>query len=136
MGRASNITNVLVIVVSRGKFTNALRNYCNSTDHGSTSRFDPDAFYLLLLPPIIFNTGLEINADAFYRNFFAIGLCKYWDSNIVGILMYSFGTTEYSVGLTKSESYTFGALLSATDPVTTIAVFERLQVEPNLYTGM
>eukprot|EP01032_Pedospumella_encystans_P024465 gene24465-27671_t len=74
------------------------------------STFDTDFFFRILLPPIIFISGFKMNLEVFYQNFTSIMVF----ANI--------------------EAMSYGSVVSATDPVTTIAVFDRLRVEPALYT--
>lgn len=105
---------------------------------GWTPAFDPNVFYLLLLPPIIFNSGIEINMKKFSFNFITImifaNIGTIINALVVGIMMYWIGLSNTSRNISMAEGFSFGSLISATDPVTTIAVFERLHVESDLYT--
>jgi len=100
-------------------------------------QFDSGIFYLLLLPVLIFNSGIELNITAFYQNFLAImvyaNIGTIINAVVVAAMMYYFGYLNFITPLWLSEAISFGALISATDPVTTIAVFECLHVEPQLY---
>jgi sodium/hydrogen exchanger-like protein 6/7 len=37
------------------------------------------------------------------------------------------------IDMTLNDSFSLGAIISATDPVTVLAVFQQLGVEPDLY---
>ncbi|XP_051489064.1 sodium/hydrogen exchanger 8 isoform X2 [Apus apus] len=64
--------------------------------------FRPNMFFLLLLPPIIFESGYSLHkADVIYK-------------------------------LNMTDSFAFGSLISAVDPVATIAIFNALNVDPVL----
>jgi NhaP-type Na+/H+ or K+/H+ antiporter len=100
--------------------------------------FDSRLFFLALLPPVIFNSGLEIDLLVFFQNYDAImvfaNLGTIINAVVVGLFMYAVGVAKISPLLSLSEVLTFGSVVSATDPVTTIAVFERFKVDPQLYT--
>ena len=97
--------------------------------------FNPEIFTLLLLPPIIFESGFALN----HRFFF---------SNIGSILVFAFlGTLVafsvlapslyYGLGganglLTPMEACAFAALVSAVDPVATLAIFSSTGADPKL----
>lgn len=102
-----------------------------------TVSFSPDLFFLLLLPPIIFKSGFEINLHYFCKNFLTVMVYANVGTliNIVAVcwVMVLVGQMGLSNALTPAEGMSFGAVVSATDPVTTIAVFERLAVEQQLY---
>jgi NhaP-type Na+/H+ or K+/H+ antiporter len=99
--------------------------------------FDANLFYYALLPPVIFNSGLDIDYKCFHQNFLTImvyaNLGTIINAVIVCFFLYAVGLTGYSTSISVPEGITFGALISATDPVTTLAVFDRLQVEQNLF---
>jgi|TARA_B110000208_G_scaffold17208_1_gene20664 NhaP-type Na+/H+ or K+/H+ antiporter len=45
---------------------------------------------------------------------------------IIGLSLWGLGALGASTSLSLAEALTFGALISATDPVSTLAVFESL----------
>lgn len=99
--------------------------------------FDPHFFFKILLPPIIFKSGFDIKLDLFFKNFTTIMLFANVGT-VINILVVCFVMimayfTHSSPALSVSESLVFGSVVSATDPVTTVVVFERLRVEENLY---
>lgn len=105
---------------------------------GFRNSFNANLFFLVLLPPIMFNSGLDVNIKYFYRNFVAImvfaNIGTLINALIVGGICYQFGIDGRSERISRNEAYSFGSLISATDPVTTIAVFDSLRVEPHLYS--
>lgn len=117
--------------------------------------FDYQMFFNLLLPPIILSAGYELHqvrcsiyaritvTDTLQGNFFR---------HIGSILTFAFAGTfisAVSLGLILFlwtripldgfkinfvEAMSVGATLSATDPVTILAIFDTYKVEPKLYT--
>ncbi|CCM04113.1 uncharacterized protein FIBRA_06273 [Fibroporia radiculosa] len=96
-------------------------------------------FFNLLLPPIILNSGYELKQENFFRNFGSILTFAFLGTFIsavgVGVLVYiySFLGLE-SLDVTLIECLIFGSTLSATDPVTILAIFNQYKVDPKLYT--
>ncbi|KAJ3828691.1 sodium/hydrogen exchanger [Lentinula raphanica] len=101
--------------------------------------FKHTLFFNLLLPPIILNSGYELKQENFFRNFGSILTFAFLGTFIsavgVGVLVYiySFLGLE-SLDITLLECLTFGSTLSATDPVTILAIFNQYKVDPKLYT--
>mmetsp|Transcript_28273 Transcript_28273/g.57908 ORF Transcript_28273/g.57908 Transcript_28273/m.57908 type:complete len:315 (+) Transcript_28273:68-1012(+) len=102
-------------------------------------QFSPTIFFVGLLPPIIFNSGYQVNKRHFFSNFGAIAafamLGTLFSTLFIGFGLYGLSTLGVlkPVNLELSECLTFGALISATDPVSTLAVFSELKVDPNLF---
>ncbi|KAL4077742.1 Sodium/hydrogen exchanger family-domain-containing protein, partial [Scleroderma citrinum] len=96
-------------------------------------------FFNLLLPPIILNSGYELKQENFFRNFGSILIFAFMGTTIsavgVGVLVYiySFLGLE-SLDVSLLECLIFGSTLSATDPVTILAIFQQYKVDPKLYT--
>ncbi|KAF8889104.1 Sodium/hydrogen exchanger family-domain-containing protein [Infundibulicybe gibba] len=101
--------------------------------------FKHTLFFNLLLPPIILNSGYELKQENFFRNFGSILIFAFFGTFIsavgVGVLVYiySFLGLE-SLDITLLECLTFGSTLSATDPVTILAIFNQYKVDPKLYS--
>ncbi|KAH8108385.1 sodium/hydrogen exchanger [Phellopilus nigrolimitatus] len=99
-------------------------------------------FFNLLLPPIILNSGYELKQESFFRNFGSILLFAFLGTFIsavglgqvhsVLVYIWSFLGLE-SLNLTLLECLIFGSTLSATDPVTILAIFNQYKVDPKLY---
>ncbi|ETW09714.1 sodium/hydrogen exchanger 3, variant 3 [Aphanomyces invadans] len=99
--------------------------------------FDPNVFFVGLLPPIIFNSGYTMKRRHFFDNLtsilmFAI-LGTFISAVVVGGFLYLLGTIGLSLQMPLAECLAFGALISSTDPVTTLAVFQELHVDPKLF---
>jgi NhaP-type Na+/H+ and K+/H+ antiporters len=102
--------------------------------------FSPKIFFFILLPPIIFNSGYTLQREVFFRHIAPISLFACAGTAIsafaVAILlqiMHNFGFFEHDFHPKFTELMTFGALISATDPVSTLAVFQAKQVDPQLF---
>ncbi|XP_068916885.1 sodium/hydrogen exchanger 7 isoform X4 [Tenebrio molitor] len=102
--------------------------------------FDPEIFFNIILPPIIFHAGYSLKRKYFFRNlgailtFAIIGTTI--SSFIVGALMYGFVQlmpAKLATSITFLDTLYFGALISSTDPLTILAIFNDLHVDVNLY---
>ncbi|KAF8931611.1 Sodium/hydrogen exchanger family-domain-containing protein [Dissophora ornata] len=96
-------------------------------------------FFNLLLPPIILNSGYEMKQARFFRNLGSIltfaFVGTFISALVVGILVYLLSLTGLeSLQLSFLDSMIFGSVLSATDPVTILAIFNQLRVDPKLYS--
>ncbi|KAK6908035.1 sodium/hydrogen exchanger 3 [Kwoniella mangroviensis CBS 8507] len=96
-------------------------------------------FFNALLPPIILNSGYELKQENFFRNFGVILTFAFLGTFIsavgIGVLVYiwSFLGLE-GLKFTLLECLIFGSTLSATDPVTILAIFNTAKVDPKLYS--
>jgi len=124
----------------------------NDDDGGSSDvadsllSFSPNTFFFVLLPPIIFNSGYHIRRELFFRHLLPISLFA-GVGTIISALSIAFildlvvnagwtSSGEGEVALFRphmTELLTFGALISATDPVSTLAVFQAKKVDPQLF---
>lgn len=98
--------------------------------------FSPTTFFVILLPPIIFNSGYHVRRDLFFR--YITPICLYaclgtviCTVAVASILYCAKGIFTFSA--TFLELMAFGALISATDPVSTLAVFSSKKVDPHLF---
>ncbi|XP_014758291.1 sodium/hydrogen exchanger 6 isoform X2 [Brachypodium distachyon] len=121
-----------------GMVVGAFANISNTQK--STRRwfnFREDFFLLFLLPPIIFQSGFNLAPKPFFSNFgaiitFAI-LGTFIASIVTGLLVYLGGLIYIIYRLPLVECMMFGALVSATDPVTVLSIFQELGTDVNLY---
>ncbi|KAI2663661.1 Sodium/hydrogen exchanger 9 [Labeo rohita] len=104
--------------------------------------FDPEVFFNILLPPIIFHAGYSLKKRHFFRNLGSIITYAFLGTAIscfvIGNLMYGVVKLMQVMGqLTDKFYYTdclfFGAIISATDPVTVLAIFNELHADGDLY---
>ncbi|CAL7943501.1 unnamed protein product [Xylocopa violacea] len=101
--------------------------------------FDPEIFFNIILPPIIFHAGYSLKRKYFFRNLGAILMYALIGTSIsafvIGALMYVFVQLipHFSASFTFLDTLYFGALISPTDPLTIISIFNDLHVDVNLY---
>ncbi|NXU18390.1 SL9A9 protein, partial [Pardalotus punctatus] len=106
--------------------------------------FDPSIFFNILLPPIIFHAGYSLKKRHFFRNLGSILTYAFLGTAVscivIGLIMYGFVKAMVHTGQLKqwefhfTDCLFFGSLMSATDPVTVLAIFHELNVDTDLYT--
>ncbi|KAM4821311.1 sodium/hydrogen exchanger 9 [Thomomys bottae] len=106
--------------------------------------FEPEIFFNILLPPIIFHAGYSLKKRHFFQNLGSILTYAFLGTAIscmvVGLIVYGFVKAMEHAGQLKhgdfhfTDCLVFGSLISATDPVTVLAIFHELHVDPDLYT--
>ncbi|XP_069329236.1 sodium/hydrogen exchanger 9 [Eulemur rufifrons] len=106
--------------------------------------FDPEIFFNVLLPPIIFHAGYSLKKRHFFQNLGSILTYAFLGTAIscivIGLITYGFVKAMIHAGQLKNGDFHFtdclffGSLMSATDPVTVLAIFHELHVDPDLYT--
>ncbi|XP_054839850.1 sodium/hydrogen exchanger 9 [Eublepharis macularius] len=106
--------------------------------------FDPSIFFNVLLPPIIFHAGYSLKKRHFFRNLGSVLTYAFLGTAIscivIGLIMYGFVKGMIHLRQLKSGDFHFtdclffGSLMSATDPVTVLAIFHELHVDTDLYT--
>ncbi|XP_053164394.1 sodium/hydrogen exchanger 9 isoform X1 [Hemicordylus capensis] len=106
--------------------------------------FDPSIFFNVLLPPIIFHAGYSLKKRHFFRNLGSVLTYAFLGTAIscivIGLIMYGFVKAMVHVNQLKNGDFHFtdclffGSLMSATDPVTVLAIFHELHVDTDLYT--
>jgi len=128
-----NISNQTFIYTISGPESNMSPE--DITDIQEKATFDPEIFFYLILPPIIFNAGYSMRKKHFFHNIgsiltFALLGTVISTFVIAGIMFYV--TKLMAVQMTFLETLHFGCIISATDPVTTLAIFTDLNVDPTL----
>jgi sodium/hydrogen exchanger-like protein 6/7 len=103
--------------------------------------FDYQIFFNLLLPPIILNSGYELHQANFFRNIGTILTFAFAGTFIsaivLGVVLWLYTRIPldgFETNLTFVDAISVGATLSATDPVTILAIFNTYKVDPKLYT--
>lgn len=102
-------------------------------------KFDYQIFFNVLLPPIILNSGYELHQANFFRNIGSILTFAFAGTFISAVVLgtilfiWSWGPFE-TLEISFVEAIGVGATLSATDPVTILAIFNTYKVDPKLYT--
>lgn len=101
--------------------------------------FDYQFFFNLLLPPIILASGYELHQANFFRNIGTILTFAFAgtfiSAMVLGLILYLWTRIPLDgLNISLVEAISVGATLSATDPVTILAIFNLYKVEPKLYT--
>lgn len=105
----------------------------------SNVSFDYQMFFNLLLPPIILASGYELHQGNFFRNIGSILTFAFAGTFIsalvLGVILFIWTRMNLDgVSINFVEAMSVGATLSATDPVTILAIFNTYKVDPKLYT--
>lgn len=112
-------------------------SHWNIADWTHEETFSPTIFFLVLLPPIIFESGYSMHKGNFFENIGSICVFAIFGTAISAIVMgagiYSLGRLSLTYELTAKEAFAFGSLVSAVDPVATLAIFNALEIDPVLY---
>ncbi|KPU73509.1 uncharacterized protein Dana_GF14455, isoform C [Drosophila ananassae] len=102
--------------------------------------FDPEVFFNIILPPIIFYAGYSLKKKYFFRNLGAILTFAIVGTTLSAFLIggFMYGCVKLmpnylSTGFSFLDTLYFGALISPTDPLTILAIFSDLRVDVNLY---
>ncbi|EHK18841.1 uncharacterized protein TRIVIDRAFT_193921 [Trichoderma virens Gv29-8] len=116
----------LILLISSG---DSIRNLIS---------FDYQIFFNLLLPPIILSSGYELHQANFFRNIGTILTFAFagtfLSAMVIGLILWIFNLVPGSLKLSLVDAISVGATLSATDPVTILAIFNTYKVDPKLYT--
>lgn len=128
-----------VVIVILGALIGLILNLMsdqNITNWRKEEAFSPTAFFLVLLPPIIFESGYNLHKGNFFQNIGSILVFAIIGTGIsafvIGAGIYLLGLAQVAYKLSFVESFAFGSLISAVDPVATIAIFHALDVDPVL----
>ncbi|KAI0214453.1 Sodium/hydrogen exchanger 8 [Lamellibrachia satsuma] len=127
---------VVLLGALLGVLLKLLAHY-NVANWQTEEHFPPTMFFLVLLPPIIFETGYNLHKGNFFQNIgtillFAV-LGTVISATIVGGGVYLLGLAKVVYPLSVAESFAFGSLISAVDPVATLAIFQAIDTDPVLY---
>lgn len=125
-----------LVVMMLGMLIGALLNNTRDDDWLEAEFLHPETFFLLLLPPIILEAGYNLNKVTFFSNLGTILMYAVFGTIIsslivgIGIYLIALGASNYT--LTVMEAAAYGSLISAVDPVATIAIFSAMNVDPTL----
>lgn len=101
-------------------------NLVGSSKEEQMILFDPQFFFFILLPPIILDAGFSLKKKQFFQNvgtillFAVVGTLI--STVVVGYGVFGFADIIDVPMITSLECLIFGALISATDPVATLAI--------------
>ncbi|PAV83361.1 hypothetical protein WR25_16109 [Diploscapter pachys] len=131
----SNITFIpeSLAIVILGSLIGSILRYTSNKDWSEIEALSPDVFFLILLPPMIFEGAYNINKGSFFSNFvpiltFAI-LGTTISSIFIGLCLYVLGLADLIYKLNVFEAVAFGSMISAVDPVATLAIFNVVKVD-------
>lgn len=89
-----------------------------------------DVISVLFLPILVFDAALGMNTRSFVRN---IGPILVLAIPALGLSTLVVGAAlHWGLGVHWAAAFLFGALISATDPVAVVAIFQELHVPPRL----
>lgn len=100
--------------------------------------FPVHIFFVGILPPIIFDSGYRMTPE-FFKNIGSIAVFAFVGTFIStfvvggGLALLSERTALLPDYITRKSAFSFGALISAVDPVATLAIFSALHADPLLY---
>eukprot|EP01023_Acetabularia_acetabulum_P056108 TRINITY_DN650_c0_g1_i1.p1 TRINITY_DN650_c0_g1~~TRINITY_DN650_c0_g1_i1.p1 ORF type:complete len:584 (-),score=92.71 TRINITY_DN650_c0_g1_i1:328-2079(-) len=120
-----------IVVGCLVKYSKSDETYAKSVD------FSTEFFFIVLLPPIIFEAGFSLAVTPFFRNIGAICVFAFVGTTVsafaIGLTMFVTGYMDWVYKMDFLEALIFGAIISATDPVTVLAVFSKLGAQEDLY---
>ncbi|KAH0610860.1 uncharacterized protein H6S33_011287 [Morchella sextelata] len=128
-----------VVSIFAGMFVGLLIRVTPGDNIQNLVKFDYQIFFNVLLPPIILNSGYELHQANFFRNIGSILTFAFAGTFISAVVLgtivfiWSWGPLE-TLDISYVEAIAVGATLSATDPVTILAIFNTYKVDPKLYT--
>ncbi|CRG88597.1 putative Na(+)/H(+) antiporter C15A10,06 [Talaromyces islandicus] len=128
-----------VLSIFAGMFVGLILRLSPTSPIQESVTFDYQFFFNLLLPPIILASGYELHQANFFRNIGTILTFAFAGTFIsaivLGLILYLWTRIPLDgLNISLVEAISVGATLSATDPVTILAIFNLYKVEPKLYT--
>lgn len=103
-------------------------------------RFEPELFFYILLPPLIFEAGFFLRRNMFFDNLHTILMLAIFGTTvstfIVGSGLWILASWNAVPLHSVKECFLFGVLISSVDPVGTLAVLgkEDLKADPVLHS--
>lgn len=97
---------------------------------GPAHLLTPEVIFTLFLPGLLFEAGINIHVRRLRENIIPISLLA-----VVGVLLATLITgfaAHWIVGLPLMVALVFGALISATDPISVLALFKSMGVNKRL----
>jgi sodium/hydrogen exchanger 8 len=97
---------------------------------------DPESFFLYMLPPILYDAGYYVEKTRFFKNgsvifVFAV-LGTFVSAMVFAVGLYLVANLFDIYDVSWLESFIFGSLISATDPVATLGIFNSMNVDDNI----
>ncbi|CAI2387640.1 unnamed protein product [Moneuplotes crassus] len=131
------IPESIVAIIIGLIFGSIIKSSFENQDLINILSFEPHAFFLILLPPIMYDAGFTLNKANFFANIVPIASFAIFGTIIATIV---FSLTIFFPGflynlypLSLGECLQFGSLISAVDPVATISIFKNFGVNKNIF---
>ena len=122
------------IAIVLGAFVSSMMHFIGYKDRAN--EFDGNFFFWFLLPPLIFHGGYCQERGPFFKNWFVIlnlaNIGTVISALVFGYGLYYLGTAGLLTSLPVMECLCYGALISATDPVSTLSIFAEMNVDSAL----
>jgi len=90
----------------------------------------PEIILILFLPALLFESGININIRHLRENLFPIVLLAV--AGVIAATVITAYAVHWVIGLPLMSALLFGALISATDPISVLALFKDLGVSKRL----
>jgi solute carrier family 9 (sodium/hydrogen exchanger), member 8 len=129
----SGLTTMIGVVAGLGLKTMDIEEYTTNLSNHFVR-----LFMILLLPPIIFESGYNMQKKHFFRNIGSITLYAFLGTFIAilssSCMFFLFGWLNLTPSFTLKESCAFGAFISSTDPVAVLAIFKEMNADVTLFS--
>jgi NhaP-type Na+/H+ or K+/H+ antiporter len=112
----------------------SVRSWLGSEQYNFEQKF----FFVMIVPPIIFNSGYNMKLRWYFANFsgtllFAV-LGTFISTFVIASIVYSANQAGIiNLGMTYAECVVLGSLLSTTDPTSSLAIMTHERVEPQAF---
>ena len=128
-----------VALVVAGLALGAMRPMVPGLDALYGIRLSPDVLFAMLLPGLLYEAAFHISQRDLRRNWRTIGLLAVpgviVSTAVTGALVWG-GSAVFGLGLSLAAALLFGALISATDPISVLAMLKELGVGRRLRMAM
>lgn len=100
--------------------------------------FFADVYFAVLLPPVIFLAGLQLDLAGFFGRFTSICCFAFLGTSLsalgIAVIIFICALIPGMPPLSFIDAFLLGSILSATDTVAVISIFEAIHVQPVLYS--
>jgi Na+:H+ antiporter len=91
---------------------------------------NPEVILILFLPPLLFEGSLKINLRQLLRNKVPILLLA--NLGVLAATLITGYVLHWEIGIPLATALLFGAIISATDPISVLAIFKELSIAKRL----
>jgi Na+:H+ antiporter len=91
---------------------------------------NPEIVFILFLPPLLFEGSLKVNVKQLKRNLIPVLLLA--NLGVLAATIITGYVLHWEIGLPLTVALLFGAIISATDPISVLAIFKDLSVAKRL----